>query len=167
LSPDELATIRFQDIQGQVAVTSLFTLEASPSDMASDTSIGLQREYSAGGRVTTEFMQADVVKITIRYSLGATPFDGCYQVTDYLPSGLRLITQPYRRGIYEGNLSYPYVVEGQKVSFCVTRDPQARPIVYYARVVSRGEYQAEPAVIQSLRSTEIANLSESTIVNIR
>ena len=32
LSPDELATIRFEDIEGQVAVTSLFTVEASPSD---------------------------------------------------------------------------------------------------------------------------------------
>jgi hypothetical protein len=169
LSPDELATIRFEDIEGQVAVTSLFTVEASPSDLASDTSISLQREYSAGGQVTTEFVQADVVKVTIRYSLGATPFDGCYQVTDYLPSGLRLITQPYRRGIQDTNLYlwYPYVVEGQKVSFCVTRDPMSKPIVYYARVVSRGEYQVEPAVIQSLRSFEIANLSEPATVTIR
>lgn len=167
LSPTQLAAIRFEDIEGQVAVTSLFTVEASPSDLASDTSIGLQREYSAGGRVTTEFVQADVVKVTIRYSLGATPFDGCYQVTDYLPSGLRLITQPYRRGIQDTNLWYPYVVEGQKVSFCVTRDPMSKPIVYYARVVSRGDYQAEPAIVQSLRSVEIANLSESTTVTIR
>ncbi|HJX61668.1 MAG TPA: Ig-like domain-containing protein [Dehalococcoidia bacterium] len=167
LSPDELAAIRFEDIEGQIAVTSLFAVEASPSDLASDTSISLQREYSAGGGVTTEFVQADVVKVTIRYSLGATPFDGCYQVTDYLPSGLRLITQPYRRGIYDTNLWYPYVVEGQKVSFCVTNDPMSKPIVYYARVVSRGEYQAEPAIVQSLRSFEIANLSESATVTIR
>jgi len=169
LSPTQLAAIRFEGIEGQVAVTSLFTVEASPSDLASDTSIGLQREYSAGGRVTTEFVQADVVKVTIRYSLGATPFEGCYQVTDYLPSGLRLITQPYRRGIQvqDTNLWYPYAVEGQKVSFCVTRDPMSNPIVYYARVISRGEYQAEPAVVQSLRSFEIANLSEPTTVTIR
>ncbi len=167
LSPTQLAAIRFEDIEGQVAVTSLFTVEASPSNLASDTSISLQREYSAGGRVTTEFVQADVVKVTIRYSLGATPFDGCYQVTDYLPSGLRLITQPYRRGIQDTSLRYPYVVEGQKVSFCVARDAISGPIVYYARVVSRGEYQAEPAIVQSLRSFEIANLSESATVTIR
>ena len=117
--------------------------------------------------MTTEFVQADVVKVTIRYSLGATPFDGCYQVTDYLPSGLRLITQPYRRGIQDTNLWYPYLVEGQKVSFCVTNDPLSKPIAYYARVVSRGEYQAQPAVVQSLRSAEMANLSESATVAIR
>jgi hypothetical protein len=43
----------------------------------------------------------------------------------------------------------------------------SKPIVYYARVVSRGEYQVEPAVVQSLRSAEIANLSESATVAIR
>jgi hypothetical protein len=164
LSPNQLAAIRFEDIEGEVAVTSLFMVEASPSDLASDTSISLQREYSAGGRVTTEFVQADVVKVTIRYSLGTTPFDGCYQVTIL---GLRLITHPYRRGIQDPNPNrYPYAGR-PKVSFCVTRDPLSEPIVYYARVVTRGEYQAEPAVIQSLRSTEIANLSESGTVTIR
>jgi hypothetical protein len=53
------------------------------------------------------------------------------------------------------------------VSFCVTNDPLSKPIVYYARVVSRGDYQVEPAVIQSLRSFEIANLSEPATVTIR
>ena len=72
-----------------------------------------------------------------------------------------------RRGIQDTDLWYPYVVQGQKVSFCVTRDTISGPIVYYARVVSRGEYQAEPAIVQSLRSFEIANLSESATVTIR
>ena len=39
------------------------------------------------------------MRVTLNYVLGPTAVDGCYQVSDLLPSGLKPVTQPYQRGI--------------------------------------------------------------------
>jgi hypothetical protein len=50
-------------------------------------------------------------------------------------------------------VAYPYSVEGQRVSFCAWKE-WPRSIVYYARVSGKGDFAAEPAVIQSQRAPE-------------
>jgi hypothetical protein len=54
----------------------------------------------------------------------------------------------------EPGVSYPYRIEGQRVSFCVASDPPNQGVSYWARVVSTGTYTAEPAVVQSMQSSQ-------------
>jgi hypothetical protein len=46
---------------------------------------------------------------------------------------------------------YPWRVEGQRVDFCVARDPKkpTQTLRYLARVVTPGTYRWEPALLQS------------------
>jgi len=41
------------------------------------------------------------------------------------------------------------------------------PVYYYARVVSKGIYKAEPALLQSLRSTESATISNEDSITVK
>ena len=102
------------------------------------------------------------MRVELDYTLGPQALNGCYQVSDLLPSGLKAVTRPYAWGIrWPGGppVYYPYAIEGQRVSFCVYRSEEQRPIVYYARVTGRGEFEAEPAIIQSQKAPESINLS--------
>jgi len=111
--------------------------------------------------------EGSLVRITLNWKLAKKAADGCYQVSDLLPSGLRPVTRLFEQGIRDTNASYPYLIEGQRVSFCVSRDEPNRPIVYYARVAGTGSYTAEPAVIQSQRANESMNVTGSLRADIR
>ena len=86
---------------------------------------------------------------SLDYELGDKAVDGCYLVTDLLPSGLYPVTRPWQQGIVDDKASWPVAVDGQRVTFCVTKDGDQKPLTYYARVVGPGEYTAEPATLQS------------------
>ncbi len=45
------------------------------------------------------------------------------------------------------------------MSFCVDKLDPRPTIIYYARVTGRGEFEAEPAIIQSQKAPESINLS--------
>ena len=47
------------------------------------------------------------------------------------------------------------------MSFCVYKSNPLPTITYYARVTGRGEFTAEPAIIQSQKAPESINLSAS------
>ena len=101
------------------------------------------------------------MRVELDYTLGPQALNGCYQVSDLLPSGLKAVTRPYAWGITDPNAFYPYLIEGQRVSFCVYKSDRQPVIIYYARVTGRGEFEAEPAIIQSQKAPESINLSAS------
>jgi hypothetical protein len=41
------------------------------------------------------------------------------------------------------------------------------PVIYYARVISRGNYLAEPAIIQSQEAPESINITPAETIEIR
>jgi hypothetical protein len=81
-----------------------------------------------------------------------------------VPSGLAPVATPLYGWGGDPQLIAPYEVEGQRVSWCVGRDPR-RPtqrLGYAARVVTPGTYRWEPAVIQSLAAAELGASTEVT-----
>ncbi len=107
--------------------------------------------------------EGQFVRIQLNFEFGPQAIDGCYRVTDLLPSGLRPITRSNF-----GRIS-PYRVDGQRVTFCVWERSEWSPgyVSYWARVVNAGEYTAEPATIQSAKSRESMNFSDAIRVVIR
>lgn len=82
-----------------------------------------------------------------------------------MPSGLRPLDQEsasyYRT--YDERV-YPTEINDQKVTFVVDKSLNL-PVYYYARVISKGAYKAEPAILQSIRSLESMTISnEDSII---
>lgn len=151
---------------GTLGVSTSFLGRLDPSAVARDPDVRLTRSIAGSGSSSVSVGEGDLVRITLDFTLSSDAASGCYQVSDLLPSGLRAVSRPYQRGIEESRVDYPYAVDGQRVSFCASKDSKRRRIVYYARVIGTGTYAAEPAVIQSQRVASSINLSTYQIVKI-
>jgi hypothetical protein len=167
VTPEELATIQFSNISGQVGLTSFFTVPLASEGIEKDSHLTVKRDYRVGDVSTVEFAESDLVKVVIDYGFGSKALSGCHQITDWLPSGLKIISRPYSRGIEGESVWYPYEITNQRASFCVYQSENYRPVAYYARVISTGEYHAESAIIQSLKSVDSFNFSSPQTVTIK
>jgi hypothetical protein len=166
VSPEELETIELEPVEGRAGVASFFTAPLRPEDVERDPNITITRRYDdAEPGASVELEAGALVRITLSAEFGAQALDGCYQAADLLPSGLKVVTRPYSYGL--SFASYPYEIEGQRVSFCLSDSPFNRAATYFARVVSAGEYTAEPAVMQSMQSAESITLTDAVEVDIQ
>lgn len=167
LNPEQAQEIKFSDIQGTIGFTQFIQVPLDPENIEKSPYAKISRVYSVAGQQTQNFKEGDLVKVQIYYQLEPKAFEGCYQVTDYLPSGLKAITKLMSYGIRDIEVWYPYEVSGQKVSFCTYRESKQKPIIYYARVISKGKYLAENALIQSQKSPADLNVSDSVTIEIQ
>ncbi len=168
LMPAELRGLDLKVTRGTLGVATSYLSPVDRSTLRRDTAVGVTRTYETGARRSGVVLrEGDLVKIRIDYVLPSTAEDGCYQISDLLPSGLKPVMNLYARGIDDAAATYPYAVEGQRVSFCVAKGEKYRPVVYYARVIGTGRYTAEPAFIQAEAAPESINLTTSVRVDIR
>jgi len=167
LTPEEIRDLNLEALEGTLGIATSFLAPLDPDSVQPDPAVSISRSYGGQPEDRATIEEGELVRITIAYKLGLQAVDGCYQVSDLLPSGLKPVTRPYDWGITGTNVAYPYAIEGQRVSFCVYRGDLQRPLVYYARVIGKGTYIAEPAVIQSQKAPESTNLTGSFPVEIR
>lgn len=177
LDPTELASLSFSDVHGQASVVSEYDQEKKISDIKQDASLTLERWYEVDGKKTTELHDGDLVKVVLAPRFGSQAHDGGYEITDYLPSGLHLLTQtqqtyPSISSSQEDQkkkeeLAYPIVVENQKIQFVAWNWKDQPLLYYYARVVSKGEYKAEQAMLQSTKTRESVALSQAARLTIK
>lgn len=171
LADDELKTLRIKNVDGKVGLVSHYDTPTSPQDIAKDSSIHVARSYSVNGKATTTFTDGDMVKVTLTPSYDGGAFKGGYQITDYLPSGLRPVTKynAVRLSAPYDCVIWPSVVYDQRVSFYDwnPRFAKCSSVHYYARVISKGTYRAEPAIIQSVKDLQSINFSGPSSVTIQ
>ena len=167
VSPEELSNISFSNIDGRIGLVSNFRKEIIPAEISKDSAISVTRRYSVDGVTTNEFREGDLVKIDLTPSFQPSAFPGVYQIVDHLPSGLRTVTNIQRVPIEPGVHYHtnPSQIEDQRVTF-ITWKEFPRSFFYYARVVSKGDYKAEPVMIQSLKSLESINISNEVKITI-
>jgi hypothetical protein len=128
-----------------------------------DPEVTVTRRY---GTDPAALHEGELVEIILSAEFGSLALDGCYQLTDLLPSGLRPVARPSAWGMPD-EANYPYRIDGQRVSFCVSDTRNNRGATYWARVVSTGEYTSEPALIQSMQSAQSINFSAADQVIVR
>jgi hypothetical protein len=160
LTPDQLATLGVEPIEGAAGVASIYSAPLDPSSADIDPAVAVTRRY---GRDPAALREGELVQITLRAEFGPGALDGCYQLTDLLPSGLRPVIRTSAWGL-PPDVTYPYRIDGQRVSFCVSDAPTNMVATYWARVVNTGEFTAEPAVIQSMQSAQSLSFSASDVV---
>lgn len=163
LTSQQLASLRLEPIQGTAGVASFYTAPTDAGSVDVDPAVTVTRTY---GTDPAGLHEGQLVQIILSATFSPQALDGCYQLTDLLPSGLRPVARPDAWGMEPGT-NYPYRIDGQRVSFCVSDDPTNRGASYWARVVTTGEYTAEPALIQSMQSAQSINFSAVGRVIIR
>ena len=152
LTPAQAATARLEPVSGSVLAVTSWDGALDPASLTPAKGQVLKRTVTPAGVIGS----TDTVIVKLLVTLGPDARDECWRVTDLAPSGLAPITGG---GAWEededGNSLWagtsPDFVDGQRVEFCVTRDPKqpVQTLRYVARVVTPGTYLWEPAVLQS------------------
>ena len=156
--PEEAPNYKFSGITGKVGVLIVSASSYAASDLKPQQDLLISRSYRVGNKQVTTLGRSDLVEVTISYTIGDKAPAGCYEIVDILPAGLRYVTRPYVRNQKQSYyLAYPTEVKGQKLTFAVGKG--MNKITYYARVVSPGEYKAEPALLNNIGSSGISKLT--------
>ena len=167
LNPAELQALNLQVTEGTAGVSTSYQAPLDPTGVKTDQAVSITRAYPSESNGSVTLHEGDLVPITLTWDLTAQAVDGCYQVSDLLPSGLKPVTRLWEQGITQPGVWYPYFVEGQRVSFCVYPGSSTHTILYYARVIGTGTYIAQPAIIQSQKAPESISLTGATQVTIQ
>jgi len=162
-------TMKITKVTGDVSVLSLFT-GSFTENVQNDSGITIKRKYydAVTGEEKTTFSADDVVKVEITYTIDRTAIDNTYEITDYAPAGLKPLDNPWSYGVRDTLGCWYRQFDGQKVTFVVSKydekDPP-KPLVYYARVSSPGEYKAEGTIAQgSMVKSSIVTIKDTKIV---
>lgn len=156
LTPAQARSTTLAPVSGDVLVVQTWRTPLDPGSLTPLSGQSLERIVQPAGIIGP----ASTVVVRLRVTLGPDAGDDCWTVTDLLPSGLAPIVghRPWvdEDGVGTWSESYPDRAEGQRVEFCVTRNPHqsVRELRYLARVVSPGTYTWEPAVLQSEQMPE-------------
>jgi hypothetical protein len=145
LTPAQAAGASIEPVSGQVLVVTTRTVPLDPSTLTAARGQDLTRTVQPGLRIG----ETDTVIVTFRVTLGPDARNECWRLSEVVPSGLAPIDGRFFDD--DGNLSGPTWVDGQRVEFCIQRDPRqpVQQVRYVARVVDPGSYAWEPAVLQS------------------
>ena len=173
LSPQELSSLELSEVKGKLGVVATYEQQSSPESIIKDDNLKINRNYERNnqspyaGSYVDEFEEGDLVLVRLVPWFSVNALNGSYQIIDYLPSGLRPVDQESGRyySSYDSRI-YPTEINDQKVTFVIDRNI-TQPIYYYARVVSKGTYKAEPAILQSLKSLESITISNADSITIK
>lgn len=166
LTKQQAESFEVENIEGVVLIVQYQT-EAVTHPKASNL-LAVERLYSANGVATDSLKEGDLVKVKIRADIPASEIEKGYQITDVLPGGLKVA----RRDIDElasdqgaqdqcEMIWNPLRVKDNVVTFAFNRTSfnadkcAGINIVYYARVVSKGTFNVEPVVLQSLVNADM------------
>jgi len=171
VSPDQLKNLTISAVSGNVLAVSDYDGAADISRQ--NKALAITKSYLNKGKETTNFKESDIVEIRLKPKFDGTAIDGAYEISDLLPSGLKLLTSTYSRNqAVNCSVWYPYTVEGQKVKFIIDKnwnksgDCKREYISYFARVSQPGKYIVEPALLQSTKAVEMKSFSTSGQINI-
>lgn len=151
--------LKINSVSGDVRILSIY--RAPLQSTAQQTpDITVTRNYFVDGNLkkpVTSFHQGDIIRIEINVTLGEKALNGCYEVTDFLPAGLKVLSGDYR---IAGNLIkfyhyYPYFNE------------KSQTFTYFARVQSPGEYTAEGVVVQSVDAPGVMKKTNNQKITIQ
>lgn len=155
LTPEKLSKISFNNIQGKIGVTALYNIPAQTAEELSIDGVKIKRSYDLPRKSGKNIALNDLVRIKISYEFGDKAPAGPYQISDFLPAGLKIVERPYYHGINDDkHQGYPLEIQEQKSVFLIPLKENGF-FHYYARVINPGEFYAEPTLIQDIKSGKI------------
>lgn len=158
--------LRIVSVDGPIAMEVETEISSLPAPVK-DLSI-VRRYESLDGKPVDLAALADGSRIRVALEPGFGPSApaGCYVVRDYLPAGLAPAVDISFATFRDPTLWYPMDIGDGAVEFVTCRG-FVSPIRYVARVTSRGQFMAEPAMVQSLDAPSVSAVSEPKDVQVR
>jgi len=160
LPREELDSLSFSDIKGDIEVVSVFEND-DKGNLQNDPSLKLTRTYKLGQAQTTKFAEGDVVKISLNAQFLPGALKGQYQIRDILPSGLKPIVSSQfdvfdlaEREKQCDVIWNPDKIDGNQVYFSFENKCSDFTVSYYARVISKGNFKADSATLQSIENLQ-------------
>jgi len=168
LTADEIRKFRVTKVDGPAVALFSRLVQAKP---AQSQDVVLDRLYFKNDhQAMVDLKETDTVTVNLEPRWQKTAPDGCYTLRDFLPAGLAPVVGMSSDAWYDKPW-YPAAIDGNTVSFVVCKPSDMskpiQPITYKARVVARGTYEAESAVMQSMDAPSVAALTEMQTVTIR
>jgi len=173
LSEADLNSLTFSNVFGKPLAISFYEESADQNSLVKNNNLKIQRQYLVDGAVTNEFKEGSLIQVRLSQSIGQKLPDDNYQMIDYLPAGLKPITETYQpyMGGYDSCNSFwhPIKIVDNAVYFNTGKNEKCPTITmsYYARIVNKGEFRAQPALIQSVNQADILNISEEKVIIIK
>jgi hypothetical protein len=170
LYSQDVGQLKFLEVTGNVGLNTSQSQPIQASNVEVDSSIGVRREYYVNGVQTNTFGETDLVEVRLYPTFQPSALGGLYQLTDTLPSGLEAMTKYAGPGSRRCNYAYPYGSANQVVRFSISKewhDWGCGNLKYFAHVKNRGQYVAEPAIIQSAINPSFINFSAQSTVEIK
>lgn len=172
--PQDLAKLKFSEITGKVGVMTAYSETYDREDIAGRDDLQVSRTYLVNQKKTTMLERGDLVEVVLNYEIKDLAPSGSYELVDILPAGLSYVQRPYNRTEkLSVNWRYPAEVKGQKITFNVWKEKKTgqtvkpRPIVYYARVVSPGEFIAQGTLLSHSKNNDFCILGQEDRVVIK
>jgi hypothetical protein len=161
LSPDQATRFRVTAVSGDVSLSYVRRVNGLP---AKHPTLSLTRRYEAG-KPLDQLEEGDELTVSFQPSFATSSLPGCAVIRDDVPANLL----PLSREISEKEI--PLFVETGAVSFLVCKDDQplgqGSKFSYRAKVIARGTYRAEPALLQRLDTPSVATYSTEQVLVVR
>jgi hypothetical protein len=166
LTPQQRRTLEFESLRGSVSLATSWQVPLAVSTLQPDQELQVTRAILPSGVIP----EGTIVEVRLTATFGPQVVAGCFVVTDLVPSGMAPIAHLQGWGVSGDPADFisPFEVQAQRVSFCA-EPPKTGSIHmrYFARVVSPGDYDWEPAIIQSAAAAESLNFITEHRVTIR
>ena len=156
-------TLIFERLEGDLAVSASWLGPTSDAELPDDPQVTVVRTVTPADDAPTD----QLVRVRLDVTISPTAPKGCYEVTEFAPSGLApaSVSQGWAPS---GIILAPYEIEGQRASWCLSTDMQrSYGLSYLARVVSPGTYTWEPAVVQLVTAPTVGNATDKSTYTIR
>lgn len=157
LSPDQQVRFRVLSVSGPVVLSYVRSVSGLPSKSPS---LSLTRRYEAG-KPLNELIEGDEITISFEPRFASSSLDGCALVRDDLPANLLPLSNKTLK-TYE-----PLFVQSNNISFIVCKASQTTEFSYRVKVMARGTYRAEPAIMQRLDTPSVATYSSDQTITVR
>lgn len=169
-----LSQLKILKVEGDMAVTATYmsdTILKKPQEE----NVRVSRKYYnyQTGEEQTTFKEGDIVKVVLDWEIDQEAIDDSYQLTDYVPSGLKAIESPWQLGLRHDNMYWYRDIEGQKVRFYIYKPSDKynesfneTEFSYYARITSPGVYTAESPIIQGIQVKDSVYIGERGTITI-
>ncbi len=183
VSQDELASLRFTDIKGDIVlIASHDDLVQEDDSQKNNPAVSLTRSYEVDGKRTNTFKEGDIVEVRLTPKFESNAENGGYQIVDVLPSGLKPATAVFDPmtiwndpEIIQNDCDRIWYVDrldDNRVTFSFDSNYVKEhacadfSIRYYARVASKGVFGVDHAMMQSTQNRQnyfITNRDQITI----
>ncbi len=168
----KIGDFKISSVTGGITLISTYK-NAPTSNIKTDSDLKVTRNYyNSKGEKTNTFAQDEIVRVEIDFDFNTKSPDGSYEISDFLPSGLKPLENTWMYGDARVfNSSWYGRINGQKITFDVYNFNSIKyapnkyyKIIYYARVVSTGTYTAESPIIQGNGNLAGLNFGNRAIV---